>query len=484
MCKSKKSTNATQPTRINPPKPSHSTSSQLGGPRSSAEVTKSSTARAPPPSSAGVLTSSTAEVTKSSPAGAPPLSSAGVPTSSTDGFPTPSSAGDPPLSNTFSSNRTVSSDKETPNTSDPVSTPRAGVKPSSPENPYIYEFSEISSATGNFKNRFSSSSSSSYWLCTLRGKEAILFQRKFRRPLESPQLQSRVSTICRSHHSSLIKLLGVSVSGSFIYLAYEFIPGPNLADCLRNPSFATILSTWLSRMQIATDLAQGLDYIHHCSGLRSNFVHNHIKSSSVVVVLVNDDVVSGSGESLKRAKICHFGTSELCGEIDGELTDSENSRENGSEIAADGAASKKYVKKTRSRDSKVDGRRGYTAPEFQSTGTPTQKCDVYAFGVLILELLSGEEPLKGTEGGGGKQRVSVTETARAAVEGGEVRTWVDPRLKDAYPVEVAERMIRAGLDCVKEDPDKRPDMGRVAGLVSELFLESKNWAKKIGITVY
>ncbi|PON35775.1 Tyrosine-protein kinase [Parasponia andersonii] len=477
MCKSKKSTNATQPTLINPRKPSHSTSSQLGGPRSSAGV--------PPPSSAGVIMSSTAGVLPPSPARVPPLSSAGVPTSSTDRFPTSSPAGDPPLSNTFSSSRTVSSDKVTPNTSDPISTPRAGVKPSSPENPHIYEFPEISFATGNFKNRFSSSSSSSsYWLCTLRDKEAILFQRKFRPPLESPQLQSRVSTICRSHHSSLIKLLGVSVSGSFIYLAYEFIPGPNLADCLRNPSFATILSTWLSRMQIATDLAQGLDYIHHCSGLRSNFVHNHIKSSSVVVVIVNDDVVSGSGESLKRAKICHFGTSELCGEIDGELTDSENSRENESKIGAGGESSRRYVKKTRSRDAKVDERRGYTAPEFQSTGTPTQKCDVYAFGVLILELLSGEEPLKGTEGGGGKQRVSVIETARAAVEGGEVRTWVDPRLNDSYPVEVAEKMIRAGLDCVKEDPDKRPDMGRVAGLVSELFLESKNWAKKIGIIVY
>ncbi|PON67999.1 Tyrosine-protein kinase [Trema orientale] len=445
--------------------------------------------------STNVIEPTTTKITKPQASGSPPVRDPPPPWSS--------SVGEPPSSNAFSSNRTVSSDRGSSYASDSSSTSRAGIKASLPENPYIYEFSEISSATANFRNRFppspSSSSSSSAvaaWRCSLRGKEAIVFQRKFRRPVE---LKLRLSTICRSHHSSLIKLLGVSVSGSYIYLVYEFVQGANLADCLRNPrnpSF-TILSTWLSRMQVATDLAHGLDYIHHCSGLRYNFVHNHIKSSSVVVA----EVVSGADRPSVKAKICHFGTSELCGEteaeIEGEVTDSESSREIESEIIAaaairaDGRSStRSSMKKSRSRAVKVEGRRGYMAPEFQFTGIPTQKCDVYAFGVVILELLSGEEPLKyrveegGTDGGGGGggyRRVSVIETARAAVEGGELRKWVDPRLKDSYPVEVAERMIQVGLDCVEEDPDKRPDMGRVAVLVSKLFLESTNWAKKIGI---
>ncbi|KAF4380170.1 hypothetical protein F8388_023338 [Cannabis sativa] len=351
----------------------------------------------------------------------------------------------------------------------------AGIKASLPDNPHIYDFFDISSATGNFmRNRFSSSSSSSSWRCFLRGKEVIVFQRKFRRPIEYPELQIRLSTICRSHHNSLIKLLGASISGNCIYLAYEYVPGASLADCLRNPknpSF-TILSTWLSRMQIATDVAHGLDYVHHCSGLRSNFVHNHIKSSSIVIV---------SEESI-NAKLCHFGTSELCGEIESEVvTDSENSIETESEITA----IKRNPKKSRSRALKLEGTRGYMAPEFQLTGTPSQKCDVYAFGVVMLELLSGEEPLKyqRVEEGedGGYRRVSVIETARAAVEGGELRKWVDGRMRDSYPVEVAEKMIRVGLDCVEEAPERRPDMGRVAGLVSMLFLESKNWAEKIGM---
>lgn len=133
------------------------------------------------------------------------------------------------------------------------------------------------------------------------------------------------------------------------------------------------------------------------------------------------------------------------------------------------------------------------APEFQSTGIATQKSDVYAFGVVVLELLSGEEALKYrfqdegssiNDGGGVYRRVSVIDTAREAVAGGgggEVRRWVDRRLRDSYPVDVAEKMVLLVLECVEEDPDKRPDMGRVAVTVSKFYMESQKWAEQIGL---
>lgn len=338
----------------------------------------------------------------------------------------------------------------------------SSLKDSLPENPHVYEFSEIRAATNNFiAKKFSSSSTSAGWRCSVRSKEVIVFQRKLRRPMELPELQDRVLMIGRSHHSSLVKLFGASMSGNYIYLVYEFVDGANLAECLRNPknpSF-TVLSTWLSRMQIATDLAHGLEYIHHCTGLSSGFVHNHIKSSSIIV----------TGESL-NAKICHFGTAELCGEF------AENQN---SDLAK--------LKRSNSRGMKFEGTRGYMAPEFQYTGMASQKSDVYAFGVVVLELLSGEEALRYSfeEEGGAYRRVSVIDTAReAVVEGGGdgvVRRWVDRRLRDSYPVDVAEKMVRLGLECVEEDPDKRPDMGRVALLVSKLYMESQKWAERIGM---
>ncbi|XP_034928974.1 lysM domain receptor-like kinase 3 [Populus alba] len=336
----------------------------------------------------------------------------------------------------------------------------SSLRDSLPENPHVYDFSEICKATKNFLQKpFSSSSSSTSWRCSIRGKEVILFQRKSRRQIGLPELQERLLTICRSHHSSLVKLLGASTSGNYIYLVYEYVHGANLATCLRNPQNPsyTVLSSWLSRMKVATDLAHGLDYIHHCLGLNSEYVHNHVKSYSILVT-----------EDSLNAKICHFGTAELCGEI-----------------AGNESSSAKSSGRLDSRVMKIEGTRGYMAPESQSIGVKTQKGDVYAFGVVILELVSGEEALKYVfdEGGGGYNRISVIERARevVAVGGGELRKWVDKRVKDSYPVEVAEKIVLLGLECVDDDPENRPDMGQVDVRVSKLYLESKNWAEKIGL---
>lgn len=262
-----------------------------------------------------------------------------------------------------------------------------------------------------------------------------------------------------------MKLLGVSISGEHIYLVYEFVNGANLSDCLRNSRNVhyTVLSTWISRMQVATDLAHGIDYIHNKTGLNFNFVHNHIKSSAIVVT-----------EPEFNARVCHFGAAQLCGEaveIDsknlGEITEEED-------------------RSVRSKE--FEGVRGYMSPEFQATGIATQKSDVYAFGVVMLELLSGEEPLKFRFDEKRREfmRISVIESAKeavAAVDGGgegrvegKLRMWVDRRLKDSFPVDVAEKLTRVALDCVHVDPDKRPNMGRVAGKISTLYLKSKNWS--------
>ncbi|KAJ0084312.1 hypothetical protein Patl1_30639 [Pistacia atlantica] len=288
------------------------------------------------------------------------------------------------------------------------------------ESPNIYSFSEIRAATNNFLLKKHSSSSSNCWRCNLRGRDVIIFQRKFRRKLQMQHLKERLSVICRSHHNSIIKLHGASISDDYIYLVYEFINGANLSDCLRNsknPDF-TVLSTWMSRMQIATDLAHGLDYIHNTTGLNLTLVHNHIKSSSIIVT-----------EPSFNAKICHFGTV-----------------------------------------------RGYMSPEFRETGIPTQKSDVYGLGVVILELLSGEEPFKYKfdKSRGEFMRTSVTETARE----GRLRKWIDKRLRDSFPIDVAEKLIRVALECADVDPDKRPDMGRVSRKISKLYLESRVWVDK------
>lgn len=183
-------------------------------------------------------------------------------------------------------------------------------------------------------------------------------QRRFRRRIDTAELVDRLSVICKSHHSSLVRLKGASVSGSYIYLVYDYVSGASLSDCLRNPKNPnyTVLSNWASRISIASDIAHGLDYIHDSTGLGFEFVHNHIKSSSIIMIEPN-----------LNAKICHFGTSELCGEI----------------MRGDMDAIE--LKRSNSKIKKFEGTRGYLAPEFKRSGIATQKCDVYAFGVVILE---------------------------------------------------------------------------------------------------
>ncbi|CAA3033740.1 lysM domain receptor-like kinase 3 [Olea europaea subsp. europaea] len=331
-----------------------------------------------------------------------------------------------------------------------------------PESTQIYDFSEIRTATNNFlAKRYSSTSSSSQsWRSVLNGKDVIIFQRKLRKSMDFSSVKEKLLVISKSHYMSIVKLLGVSISGEHIYLVYDFVSGSDLSLCLRNPRnpHFTVLSTWMSRMQIATDVAHGLDYIHNTAGLSIDMVHKHVKSSGIIVT-----------EPSYNAKICHFGAAELCGET------REEDRSRLPELKS---------------ERQFEGVRGYMSPEFKATGIATQKSDVYAFGVVILELLTGQEPetYKFDKDSKNYKRLSIIETAKETVEdgGGEgvemrLRKWVDKRLKDSFPVEVAENLTRVALQCVHLDPDDRPDMKWVAGKISKFYLASKKWSEKFKI---
>ncbi|GLT54023.1 hypothetical protein SLA2020_272570 [Shorea laevis] len=184
-----------------------------------------------------------------------------------------------------------------------------------------------------------------------------------------PQLKQRLAVICCSHHLSLVKLLGASTSGNHIFLVYDFVDGANLAAYLwnpKNPNYS-VLSAWMSRMQIATDLAHGLDYIHNNSGQNMSLVHNHIKSSSINVT-----------KPSFNAKICHFGTAQLCGEIDENEAHEDSAHEGEIKEVPEMTPSK--LKRPDSQKLQFEGVKGYMSLEFQSTDVATQKSDVYAFG--------------------------------------------------------------------------------------------------------
>ncbi|KAM7522381.1 hypothetical protein LguiA_012283 [Lonicera macranthoides] len=443
MCRSKMAVNATEPNSI-PRRNSRTSTSAITTPRTPP----------PPPNKSNSRSNNPREFE-------PSTSSAGY------------SSGSSYILNSSTATESVISSR----------TSLSSLRQSLPENPHIYDFSEIRSATNNFlAKRHSSSSSSLSWRCSLRGRDVVIFQRKFRKSIQTSELRDKLSIMCRSHHRSIVKLLGASISGDHIYIVYEFMPGGNLSSCLRNPRNPdfTVLSTWMSRMIVATDLADGLDYIHNNSGQSINLIHKYVKSGSVIVT-----------EPSFNAKICHFGTAELIGETVGEAEEVKSIKkvvtgEITEELPESGTPSP--LRRSGIRTMQFEGVRGYMSPEFQSNGLATQNSDVYAFGVVLLELLSGEEPLKYKldKKTGNFDRTSVIDAARNAVDGGEgldgrLRQWVDRRLKDSFPVDVAEKAIRVALECVHVDPDKRPNMRRVANKISKLYLDSAKWSERVKV---
>ncbi|KAJ1254196.1 hypothetical protein BS78_K107400 [Paspalum vaginatum] len=314
----------------------------------------------------------------------------------------------------------------------------AAARASLPDPPVLYPFQELAAATNSFLAKRAggggAASAAAYWRCSLRGRDAALFQLP-RRPGAAAVDAAALARIGRYHHTSLARLLGACPAGAHLYLAYELPPGgATLAACLRsprNPSF-TALRTWVSRVQVAADVAQGLEYVHHHAGA----VHGRVSPSAVIV----------SDPGL-RARLTHFGAAELAAPAD--------ARE---------ACDSPYV---------VDPAPGSTEP--------SREADVYAFGVLLLELLSGEEPTRYRFDRGTKefQRVSVLETAAAAAAGGGVRNWVDRRLGDSFPVAAAERLVEVALRCAAAED--RPDMTWVAGKLSKVYLESRAWEQKLQV---
>ncbi|KAF8779521.1 hypothetical protein HU200_002577 [Digitaria exilis] len=350
----------------------------------------------------------------------------------------------------------------------------AALRDSLPELPLLFTFHDLAAATANFSSSHrlvpaAPSSSSNSFRCALRGHQAAVFRRPLRR--DAREVAARLAVLGHCHHAAIARLLGAAASPdrTTLFLAYELVPDAAPLSALlrnpKNPSF-TPLATWHSRLQLAADVCDALYYVH----LQADTIHNRLSASSVLVC--------GDGP-LPRAKIAHFGAADLAGELPVEQKDE------GGEESSSGSAG--GPRRSGSRGRRIEGTRGYMAPELVAGGPPSRRSDVFALGVVLLELVSGQEPVRYemvNRGTGEYERTSLIETAEAAAAegGGEgMRRWVDRRLRDSFPVDAAEALTTLALRCVSKDPLARPDMSWVAAKVSKLFLEAQEWAAKFRI---
>ncbi|CAI0555930.1 unnamed protein product [Linum tenue] len=343
----------------------------------------------------------------------------------------------------------------TPSNSDLSSRSRAS---SSDTSSFFFTISSSSSSSSSSHTLSIPQSSTSSYLCTFRGKDAIGFRRVFPPTINREKLKQHLSVIGSIRHANVVQLIGASMyeKEPCVNLMYPFVNGATLSDCLTSRSttdlYSLYLGRWQSRMDIAVGVARGLNYIHHMTGFEALLVHNRIKTSNIILLPL-------SGGAAVKPLICKFGLAHAAGEAADE--DEDNVGWGGGEGIEE-----------------VDEEENpYMSPEVRRGGSlATRKSDVYAFGVLLLELISGAEPVTYRYNDVDKVyvRKSIMETARAAEAGDEemVRGWVDGRLNGLFPVEVAKEAMRLGLYCLGEDPRSRPDMGLVEGLIFDCWRRS------------
>ncbi|KAI3980731.1 hypothetical protein MKX01_025296 [Papaver californicum] len=227
-----------------------------------------------------------------------------------------------------------------------------------------------------------------------------------------------VQMLSRLHHRNLVKLVGYfsSRESSQNLLCYELVPNGSLEDWLHGPLGINCPLDWDTRMRIALDAARGLSYLHEDS--QPSVIHRDFKASNILL------------ENNFHAKVADFGLAKQAPEGQGN-----------------------YL------STRVMGTFGYVAPEYAMTGHLLVKSDVYSYGVVLLELLTGKPPVDMSQRSG--QENLVTWARPILRDKDRLEELADPKLDCKYPKEDYLRVCTIAAACVSPEASQRPTMGEV-----------------------
>lgn len=222
---------------------------------------------------------------------------------------------------------------------------------------------------------------------------------------------SELGIIAHINHPNAARLLGFSID-SGLHLVLEFLPHGSLASVLHGGSDCL---EWKKRFKVALGIAEGLQYLHHDCPRR--IIHRDIKASNI---LLNANF---------EAQISDFGLAKWLPE--------------------------NWIHHI---VFPIEGTFGYLAPEYFMHGIVDEKTDVFAYGVLLLEIITGRRAVDSS-------RQSLVMWAKPLLEANNAKELADPRLGDDYdPIEMKHAMFTA-LMCIHHLPSTRPHMIRVVQLL-------------------
>ncbi|XP_062109252.1 receptor-like kinase TMK4 [Humulus lupulus] len=243
------------------------------------------------------------------------------------------------------------------------------------------------------------------------------------------EFQAEIAVLTKVRHRHLVALLGYCINGNERLLVYEYMPQGTLTQHLfdwREHGISPL--AWKQRVTIALDVARGVEYLHSLA--QQSFIHRDLKPSNILL------------DDLMRAKVADFGLVKH---------------------APDG----KYSLETR-----LAGTFGYLAPEYAATGRVTTKVDVYAFGVVLMEIITGRKALDDTVPD--ERSHLVTWFRRVLINKENIPKAIDQVLDpDEETMESIYKVAELAGHCTAREPYQRPDMGHAVNILGPLVEQWK-----------
>uniref|UniRef100_A0A0D9UYF9 Receptor-like serine/threonine-protein kinase n=1 Tax=Leersia perrieri TaxID=77586 RepID=A0A0D9UYF9_9ORYZ len=281
----------------------------------------------------------------------------------------------------------------------------------------VYSYAQIRKATGNFSDKLGEGGFGSVFRGTLPGSTTVVAVKNLKGHGQAEkQFRTEVQTVGMIRHTNLVRLLGFCVNGNRRLLVYEYMPNGSLDAHIFSEKSG--LLSWQVRYQIALGIARGLAYLHEeCEDC---IIHCDIKPENILL------------DKEFCPKICDFGMAKLLG------------REFNSALTT------------------IRGTMGYLAPEWIYGQPITKKADVYSFGIVLFEIISGRRSTERMKFG--SHRYFPTYAA-VQVNEGDVLCLLDSRLEGNANVKELDNTCRVACWCIQDEENDRPSMGQVVRML-------------------